>query len=103
MLTMVVSGVPNVAEGSSVSEIDDEHAAVKVASDTRAMRGAFEVMNSIVAHIDAQMSSHLDAERHLLFVYAPNSALEDAAIHPWQTAQSFRSSARGGSRVGIPR
>jgi len=86
-----------------VSEIDDEHAVVKVVSDTRAMRGAFEVMDFIVAHIDTQMSSHLEAHPRLLLARATSSAHEVEVILRWQTARSCHSSARDGSRAGIPK
>ncbi len=58
-LTMLVSGVPSVAAGSSVSVIDDEHAAVIAMSEPSAERATMRFMTSIVAEQYAPMRSHL--------------------------------------------
>ena len=48
-LTIVVSGAPSVAVGSSVSVIDDEHAAVITMSEPRAARATRRFITPIVA------------------------------------------------------
>jgi hypothetical protein len=48
-LTIVVSGAPSVAVGSSVSVIDDEHAAVITMSELRAERATRRFITPIVA------------------------------------------------------
>ena len=48
-LTIVVSGAPSVAVGSSVSVIDDEHAAVITMSELRAERATRRFITPILA------------------------------------------------------
>ena len=48
-LTIVVSGAPSVAVGSSVSVIDDEHAAVITMSEPRAERATRRFITPILA------------------------------------------------------
>jgi len=58
-LTIVVSGVPSVAAGSSVSVIDDEHAAVIAMSEPSADRATRRFITPIVADENGSMRSLL--------------------------------------------
>ena len=56
-LTIVVSGAPSVAVGSSVSVIDEEHAAVITMSELRAERARRRFITPIVAGDGASVRS----------------------------------------------